>query len=284
MKEVSKILFPTDFSLTAENAWRYCLMLADRYAAKILITHVVYPEYEMMDLPTVAARATRDKIEAVRSTLLPGFVERGLAQVQAANLLKTVPEIFQEVEVGAPVESITRLAKNEEADLIVMGTNGEHNVLEKVFGSVAAGVISHAHCPVWVVPQQAEVREIHSVVYASDLRDADPLQIWRAGKMLEPFAFTLHCVHVQTGDSIEEAMDFAFLGSFFENKSPALQIQFQSLTGKDIPTELETFSNQHNADLIIMYGPHYPFLERLFHKSQTKKMAMTTTHPLLVLK
>lgn len=277
-------MFPTDFSLTAENAWRYCLMLADRYGARILITHVVYPEYEMMDLPTVAARATNDKIEAVRSTLLPGFVEKGLAQVQAAGLLKSIPEIYQEVEVGAPVESINRLAKNEEVDLIVMGTNGEHNVLEKVFGSVAAGVISHAHCPVWVVPEKAAVQDIHTVVYGSNLREADPLQIWRAGKMLEPFGVTLHCVHVQTGESIEEAMDFAFLGGFFENKSPALQIQFHSLSGKDIPAELEAFSNDRKADLVIMYGPHYPFLERLFHKSQTKKMAMMTTHPLLVLK
>lgn len=277
-------MFPTDFSATAENAWRYCLMLADRYQASILITHVVYPEYEMMDLFFFNDTATTEKIDVVKTNLLPAFIDRGLTQVQAGNLVKSLPEVYEEVEIGAPVEAITRLAKNEDIDLIVMGTQGEHNLLEKVFGSVAAGVIAHAHCPVWVVPEDAAVKPVSVAVYASDLREADPLQIWRAGKLLEPFGVTMNCVHISDGESLEDAMDFAVLGGFFENKSPALQIQFHSLTGKDIPTELETFSNDCKADLVIMYGPHYGFWDRLFHKSQTRKMAMKTGRPLLVLR
>ncbi|MDV7400603.1 universal stress protein, partial [Arthrospira platensis SPKY1] len=79
-----------------------------------------------------------------------------------------------EVEIGTPASLISDMAKRVEADFIVMGTRGEHNALEKIWGSVTTAVIEHAHCPVWVVPEHAPYSNIAIAAYATDLDEADP--------------------------------------------------------------------------------------------------------------
>ncbi|MFZ4427736.1 MAG: universal stress protein, partial [Saprospiraceae bacterium] len=66
MRKIHRILFPTDFSEAAQNAFRYCRSLADALSAEIFVLHVVYPEYELLDLPVLATKATHDKIDAAK--------------------------------------------------------------------------------------------------------------------------------------------------------------------------------------------------------------------------
>lgn len=283
MDTIKKILFPTDFSDTAQNAFRYCLMLADRYGAEIELLHVIYPEYEALDLPVMAAQATKEKAEAARH-VVKEFVELGLAQMNASGHLQGVPIVNADVEIGTPASIIADMAKRDEADLIVMGTNGEHNALEKLWGSVTTAVIEQAHCPVWVVPEHAGYGKINIAAYATDLDEADPYHIWAYGKLLAPFSPVIRCVHVNINKSMDQALDFSSLGSFFANHAPALQIQFDTLQGDSVSAALEAFTQAHEVDLLAMYAPHHSWWERLFLRSETKAMALKTKVPLLLMK
>jgi nucleotide-binding universal stress UspA family protein len=49
------------------------------------------------------------------------------------------------------VEAINDVALNEKVDLIVTGTRGLSGFKKVVLGSVASGVVEHAHCSVLVV-------------------------------------------------------------------------------------------------------------------------------------
>jgi nucleotide-binding universal stress UspA family protein len=53
---------------------------------------------------------------------------------------------------GSPVDAILDRARQERADLIVMGTHGRTGLSRLLVGSVAEGVLRHAPCPVVVVP------------------------------------------------------------------------------------------------------------------------------------
>lgn len=283
MRMIKKILFPTDFSVTAQNAFRHCLLLADKYDADIEILHVIFPEYEALDLPVMAAQATKEKAEAARS-VMKTFVEASLAQVQAAHQLAAVPNIKPDIEIGTPGKIICDTARRNNADLIVMGTKGEHNVLERVFGSVTTAVISNAPCNVWVVPEEALFEKIDIIAYATDLMEADPYHIWEVGKILEPFSPIIHCVHVNVNGSVEGAIDFASLGSFFEHHAPSLQINFHPLSGKSVIQALEEFVDTYDVDLLAMYAPRHNWIERAFRKSHTRHMALETHVPLLIIK
>ena len=54
------------------------------------------------------------------------------------------------VEAHAVWRGILDAARDLEADVIVMGSHGRHGI-EKLLGSVAQRVLSHAHGPVMVV-------------------------------------------------------------------------------------------------------------------------------------
>lgn len=283
MQMIKKILFPTDFSATAQNAFRHCILLADKYGADIHMLHVIFPEYEALDLPVMAAQATKEKAEAARA-IMKSMVETALAQVQAASEMERLPNIRADVEIGAAGKLIGEIARREGADLIVMGTKGEHNVLERVFGSVTTAVIDKAPCHIWIVPEEAIFDKIDIVAYASDLQEADPYHIWEVGKILEPFSPVIHCVHVNKDSSVERAINFASLGAFFEHHAPALQISFHPLSGPSVEEALEEYIRTYDVDILVMYAPQHPWVSRMFRKSYTKTMALETDVPLLVLK
>lgn len=281
MQEVSAILFPTDFSEPARRAFRYCLRLAAQYQAKIHLIHVIYPEYEVMDLPVVATQATRAKVNAAKEAM-EAFIAWGQAQVAEVNTKPTA--ITYEIEVGSAVNTILQIAERSSFDLIVMGTRGEHGMLDHTFGSVTTGVLRRAECPVWVIPENADSDEIHIAAYASNLVSADPYFIWKVGKMLEPFNPILHCVHVNTESAIEPVLELAELAGIFEQHAPVLQINFHTLQGQSIPESLEDFADTYDVDLMVLYSPHYSWWEGLFHRSNTRKLALDAKVPLLVIK
>ncbi len=282
-QDIKTILFPTDFSDTAQNAFRYCLMLADQLEAEIELLHVVYPEYAASDLPVLASKATNNKAEAA-GEILKTFVNHGLAQVQLTRQLQHAPVIRPDVEIGSPVGVITNVARRDEVDLIVMGTRGDHSLLEKAFGSTSTGVISKAPCHVLIVPEEAPYESIDIIAYATNLTEADPYHIWKVGKLLEPINPIFHCVHVNTSEDEEEAIDMSELEQFFSHKAPGIQIKFNTLRGRSVTDELEAFVDTYDVDLLVMFAPQHDLLERIFQRSHTRRMALETHVPLLVIR
>ncbi|MCB9284298.1 MAG: universal stress protein [Lewinellaceae bacterium] len=279
MKKIKRILFPTDFSEAAQNAFHYTLLLADKLEAEIQVLHAIYPQYEGMDLPVMASQATKKKIEVAR-TLLETFVDTSVEMV--ADVLENTATIETQVEIGSPASTITSFAQREEIDLIVMGTQGEHNTLEKLFGSVTSEVIQRAKCHVLAIPEKAKLDKLQIMAFATDLKEADPYHIWELTKLLEPFNPILHCVHVESDQDMEKVLDMNDLETFFSHHAPSLQIKFHNLKGEDLSTTLNDFSETFDVDLIVMTTPYRNFFERLFHKSHTRHMALQTHIPLLI--
>lgn len=282
MSQVKKILFPTDFSPTAQNAFKHCLILADYYQAKIEVLHVVFPEYAAMDVPVVSMATTREKVDAALP-VMHSFVELGLSQTQALYTFQAIPRVEEKVEIGIAVGTIVKLANEHSADLIMMGTKGSHNTLEKAFGSVSTGVIEQAKCPVMLIPEFAQWKPTHIVAYASDLSESDPYHFWKAAEMLTPFHPLLHVINIHKGDAHDQiAIDE--LKKIFNNNTPAVKISFHQEKHDSISDGLEVFVDNYGVDLLVMYSPHRSWVERWFHHSQTRNVAFTTRIPLLVIK
>jgi nucleotide-binding universal stress UspA family protein len=58
-------------------------------------------------------------------------------------------EIF--IDVKSIIQSIVEYASRKDIDLIVIGTKGRSGLKKFLMGSVANGIVEHAHCPVLVV-------------------------------------------------------------------------------------------------------------------------------------
>ena len=65
------------------------------------------------------------------------------------NVTELKTELFTDVK--SLIESIIDYATSKEVDLIVIGTRGRTGLKRFLTGSVASGVVQHAHCSVMIV-------------------------------------------------------------------------------------------------------------------------------------
>ena len=73
---------------------------------------------------------------------------------EAVNLAKEKRVNARGEILDAPesvVEQLVDFAKNEKADLIVVGTRGLSGLRKLLLGSVSNGLVSHTHCAVLIV-------------------------------------------------------------------------------------------------------------------------------------
>ena len=145
MIDLHRILVPTDFGKSSENALNYALAFAQKFGAELWLLHVVQdlslfiPEAVMVAPP---AAPPVDQFIAAARTALARVVDGRKTQGVTIN---------PEVGVGPPHEEIVRLAKEKDIDLIVMGTHGHTGLARVLLGSVAEKVVRLAPCPVLTV-------------------------------------------------------------------------------------------------------------------------------------
>ncbi len=284
MKKITKILFPTDFSEPALNAFRYALLMADRMEAKIEVLNVVFPQGESLDFPEMVAVSTQKVLE-VQRTLLKKFIENGMTQV--LDQLKNAPEIVSDIEIGTPIESITFTAKRDDVDMIMIGSRGDkRSGIEKLMGSIAAGVVKKAHCPVLVIPEKVPFEPITQIAFASNTLESDPFEIWKVIEMLKKPNLIVHCVHFnykKEGDQ-EATEHLETMKEFFDKNQSALQMKYHNLPGTKLEDDLNEFVENNGVNMLIMHRTRHSFWERIFKGSATRTMTLHTHVPLLVLK
>jgi len=141
---VERILWATDFSAASEAAWAYVLKLADLLAAEVIMLHVVRPAelVGLADHPVPPPKGWMERYIAP----IEGELDRRRRAVEAMGL-----RARQKIVVGAPADGIVTEAKDEQADLIVIGTRGRTGLSHILLGSVAEAVIRRAACPVLAV-------------------------------------------------------------------------------------------------------------------------------------
>ncbi|MBI2529076.1 MAG: universal stress protein [Candidatus Rokubacteria bacterium] len=129
--DIHRVLFPTDFSASAEAAGRVAVDMARQWGATLHVVHVVPPV-------TDAANAA-DRLSRAAQSLAPG----------------PAPETA--LLSGRAAREIVAYARDKHVDLIVLGSHGRTGVSRAILGSVAEGVVRLASCLVLTVPAGAAV-------------------------------------------------------------------------------------------------------------------------------
>src|SRR5690606_269492 len=151
---MKKILYPTDFSDAAENAYLFALNVADRLGASIITLHAFdRPVVSNFNLPNTL-QEVYDSIDLEEFENYEDEIPL-LRDIASANGYYHIPMVHV-LEEGAPVSAILRTANKNKADLVVMGATGAGRMEAFFFGTISGKVLEEAHCPVIVVPQTAK--------------------------------------------------------------------------------------------------------------------------------
>jgi nucleotide-binding universal stress UspA family protein len=143
----TRIVATTDFSESAEQSWRVAIELARVHRAELILLHVFVELPLYADVPA----ATVLEVYEEQRRWVQDELDARVRPVAAEGVTARV-----RLETGQTAETITRVAEEERADLVVAGTHGRSG-LDRVFvGSVAERVVRTAPCPVLVVrPRKA---------------------------------------------------------------------------------------------------------------------------------
>jgi len=135
-----RILVATDFSQSADAAWRWAVDVGRSLDADLRLVHVAMP------MAAEAPSNLHQDYERDLSLAQRLLDERAAAAVPASRV-KTI------LRRGEPVHVLAALARDENIDLVVVGTHQHHRAGDILVGSIAERLIRLAPCTVVVVKQ-----------------------------------------------------------------------------------------------------------------------------------
>lgn len=146
MIALKRILLPTDFSEPSLNAARYAKAFAENHRAALNVLHVIEEPYLYGWVPpeggALAMPFQQEDVEKWAREQYRRMVPQEERQNYTAQLF---------LKTGSPFLEIVRFAKEQDIDLIVMGTHGRGPLAHMLMGSVAEKVVRKAPCPVLTV-------------------------------------------------------------------------------------------------------------------------------------
>jgi nucleotide-binding universal stress UspA family protein len=161
-----KILVPVDGSHSCLHAEELAAAIAKDFKSKVTVIHVV--SHELLH----AGLELRYRVPpSVRTEITNWLLQTGKKIVWDAEALfkeEGVEVDVRVIEYEDPAETVIRVAKDEEYDLIVMGNRGETEVEVFSLGSMAEKVFRHAECPVLIVKQKTKLSKILVAVDGSE--------------------------------------------------------------------------------------------------------------------
>jgi nucleotide-binding universal stress UspA family protein len=141
-----RVLVGLDASPRAEQVLDYAMELVRKTGGQLVLLHA----YSLpVGLPV--------EVYAISPDTLPDVLERN-ARALLDNYAARVPAgVLAGVRaaLGTPWQQICSAAREENVDLIIIGSHGYHG-LDRILGTNASRVVNHADRPVLVVHQEPE--------------------------------------------------------------------------------------------------------------------------------
>jgi nucleotide-binding universal stress UspA family protein len=199
MTEISRILVPTDFSVTSHEAFEYAKTLADRFDASIHLAHAFQDPFTGGPFAEMYAPLPVDLRDKLRAD-----IERRLAEwLPPAD--RTRFRGTTEIAYGPPAKAIVEYARTLNPDLIVMGTHGRSGVPHLLLGSVAERVVREAPCPVLTVREHPP-RGIRRILVPTDFSATADAALDYALLVAARFGASLQLLHVLDDPFLTEGL------------------------------------------------------------------------------
>jgi nucleotide-binding universal stress UspA family protein len=253
-----RILFMTDFSRVSAMSLPYAAAFARRFAATLLVLHVISPESH-----TQSPGEKRDEV----------FEEQRRQAGERIRALLAGPSfdgIRHEVlvERGDIWPVMSTVAEKQNVDLIVIGTHGRHGLQKLLAGSLAEEISELALCPVLLAgPEVSAVSEaalrIERILYATDFSQESRRAMDYAYELARTYAAHLVFLHVAEDVAAEPLStrmpaEVFFRARFLEKHWPqaeeGIQPEFVVEFGSPEAITLE-IAQERKVQLIVLGKP-----------------------------
>ena len=272
---MKKILFPTDFSETANNAFLYALNLAKSIDAQVYVLHV----YE---LPMITGSLSAGLIQNVYETVELGSFDNfkdnipQLRQIADDNGLNEIPIKFI-LEEGNFLYILREIIGEESVDFVVMGTDGNSVIEKMLFGSNTINAITSMKVPILSIPHGMSFKGFKNIGFTTvfDQKDKDALKYLI--EIAKRHHAKIHCMHVsKDGKFNQQAM------KDWQDQFAGDPIVFEVYHDADPVNAVLDFIKEKQIDLLTVVSRNKGFFDKIFSPGFTKKIANKNITPLFV--
>jgi nucleotide-binding universal stress UspA family protein len=276
MKKIKHILVPTDFSVTASNAFNYAKVLAEACGAEITVLHVsefYLPASELIITPLT--QIEDEKIAEAMENFVSEENSNSPTMVQAKVKTKIIK--------GDPVSRIVAFSKSDDVDIIVMGTTGLQDFISKIIGSISLDISNKALCPIVLVPRDAKWKPLDRIMFATTYEATAPKIVRKIADFSQIFGAKVDFVHIDDTPWDEDHDTDKLFDELFLAGSPDFSFEIHSIKKSDVVHGLRTYAERNGVNLIAFAHKHRNFWQNIVHHSITENMSISTDIPMMIM-
>ncbi|MFP4460008.1 MAG: universal stress protein [Candidatus Zixiibacteriota bacterium] len=147
-----KIVYATDFSKHSQAAFKQLQNVCEcSKPDEVFVVHII--AHSSLAMETNMEGFASPHLSEIRDTLKKHFIE------DSEKRMDTIVRVLRDMNIhteqriyeGVPHNEITKIADEEDCDLIIIGSHGKSQFEEFFIGSTTEKILRKANCPVLVV-------------------------------------------------------------------------------------------------------------------------------------
>ncbi|MBL55661.1 MAG: hypothetical protein CMP61_00595 [Flavobacteriales bacterium] len=260
MKDVYKILVPTDFTSVAETALNHAIKIAGIMEGEIVLLHVVDRDSKIDE--------ARDQVDPIAEKVSKEYNIPTVGKVVSGNIF----------------DDIDKVADYEGARLIIMGTHGRRG-LQHVTGSHAMKVVTSSTIPFIVVQDRVLPEQYKNIVFPIDFKAETKQKISLTASMAQKFGAKVHIFADADDDKFDAqkiSNNVAYTKKFFSKAGIDYVVEKADPKGGDFVKQIIRYSASINADFITVLNLNYRSINAFLKQSEEELITNEAQIPVLM--
>ncbi|MCD0468452.1 universal stress protein [Flavobacterium sp. JAS] len=273
---MKRILVPTDFSEHAEDALKVAAKIAKKNDSEIIILH-------MLELPHQMNDAVLGGTSIPETMLFMKKANEMLDEISSRPYLEGI-QVTEIVKMDKPIHGITQISKDNEIDLIIMGSHGSSGIEELLIGSNTEKVVRNSNIPVLVIKKDISDFKVENIVFASDFSAETKKPFEKLLNFTKFFGSKIHFVTICTPNSFKPTHVVEKAMNNFISQFNITNYTSQTYNDTNIEKGILNFANSINADIIGMCTHGRTGFAHFFNGSISEGLVNHTVRPVITFK
>lgn len=273
---MKRILVPTDFSEHAEDALKVAAQIAQKHNSEIILLH-------MLELPSQMNDAITGGASIPETMLFMKKANEMLDKITEKPYLEGI-SITEILKIDKTIHGISQVSKENDIDLIVMGSHGSSGVEELLIGSNTEKVVRNSDIPVLVIKKDISNFNASTIVFASDFTEESKKPFKKLLNFTEFFDSKIHLVTICTPNSFKPTHIIEKAMNGFVNEFNLTNYSTHIYNDTNIEKGIINFSNSINADIIGMCTHGRTGFAHFFNGSISEGLVNHAARPVITFK
>lgn len=278
---MNTILIATDFSVTAQHAATYICRLSHQLNPKRIILYYALENVNpdrifLTDIFEPSADIiAAEKEEAMR--------ELAILKEIVSPLLNPDVNLEMISNDRTLINGINELVMQEPIGLVSIGISGKGNHNKNIIGSNTLRLMKECMAPLLIIPSKVDFKPIHKLMLAWDHKDTkQTLPVFSLTSIVQALQAKLFVVYIDNNSS-QTAAEIVEEGRDLHELLRPLNPEVHSPKQRSVTDGLLQFVDEHEINLMAIVPKKASFLEEFFNQSSTRKIALRTEIPMLIL-